>query len=125
MCGPGGGLFGGGGGSSTSSTTSSTTNSSTQVSTTSNVSVPISVPISFDTHDLSEAIAALAQGNVASAALGAGATIGAAKAGATGQVIAAQIAAHAGPSWSTIIIVGGSIVGLLITLHVIKLRGSK
>jgi hypothetical protein len=120
MC--GGDLFGGGGGGgNTSSTTSSTTNETTQVQTSSTVNVPISV----DTADLADALKALAGSNLEGAALTAAATAGAAKTAAAGQIASAAIAAGQGPSWSTIIIVAGSILGVLVTLHVIKVRGFK
>lgn len=101
MCNP----FGGGGGSSpTTSTTASTSSNQTTVNVTSNTSVPFSL----NTADLADAIKALAGEQFVSSVV-------AAKA----QVASAQLGA--GPSWSTIIIVAGAILGLAFSVGFIKL----
>ncbi|HEY1503721.1 MAG TPA: hypothetical protein VGF92_05440 [Stellaceae bacterium] len=99
-------------GGSSSSQTSATSTNTTAVTSVSNVTT--NVPITVDTSDLADALKALAGAD----------EVGAVVSGAA-QVQSAKIAASAGPSWSTIITIGGALIGIAIALHLIKVKGFK
>ncbi len=102
----------GGGGSKGQAQAQSAQSSTTNVSTTSNtsVTVPVTTNVNFPTADLANAIQALAGAGVAQSIIA-----------AEGQVEAASIAAHAGPSTQTIILVIVAVAGLAFTAGFIKL----
>ena len=102
-------LFGG------SSPTTAQSSSSSAQSTTVNVTSNTSIPVTLDTASLADALQSLAGSNTQAAALNAAASIYQTK------TQAATALQTNGPSWSTILLVGSGLFGLLLTAGIIKI----
>jgi|SRR5579883_1484787 len=95
--------------------------SSAQAGSTNQTTVNVSTPVNIDTTDLAQALEALAGAQVQQASINNAGRIEASIIAAEGQVASAQVAAHAGPSTTTIILVVVAVAGLAFTAGLIKL----